>query len=113
MLDLDIARYIDRYLRVGEVNDETLGLDLIQQVKIGGSFIAEEHTARNFRRYLRQPALFDRGMSQGLGQERGKDALAAAHEQWRAVLAKAEPYRVSPEKEREIDRIVAAAERLL
>jgi trimethylamine--corrinoid protein Co-methyltransferase len=113
MLDLEIARYIDRYLRIDEVNDETLGLDLIQRVKIGGSFIVEEHTARNFRRCLWQPELFDRGMSHGLSQERANDAVAAAHDQWKAVLAKAEPYRVSPEKEREIDRIVAAAERLL
>ena len=78
MLDLEIARYIDRYLLIDEVNDETLGLDLIQQVGIGGSFIAEEHPARNFRHCLWQPALFDRGMSRGLGQERAKDAVADA-----------------------------------
>jgi trimethylamine--corrinoid protein Co-methyltransferase len=113
MLDLEIARYIDWYLRMGEINDGTLGLDLIQQIGIGGSFISEEHTARNFRRCLWDPALFDRGMPQGLGQELAKDMVVAAHDQWTALLAHAEPYQVPPEKEREIDRIVAAAERLL
>ena len=113
LLDLEIARFIDRYLRMGEIKNEILGLDLIQQVGIGGSFIAEEHTARNFRRCLWEPALFDRGMSQGLIQDLAKDAVAVAHEQLRALLMRAEPYRVPPDKEREIDRIVAAAERLL
>ena len=113
MLDLEIARFIDRHLRMEEVNDETLGLDMIQQVGIGGSFIAEEHTARNFRRCLWQPALFDRGMSQSLSQKQTKDAVAAAREQWTTILAEAEPYYLPPEKEREVDRIVAAAERLL
>ncbi len=92
MLDLEMARFIDRHLRIDEVDKETLALDLIQHVGIGGSFIAEDHTAQNFRRCLWQPALFDRGVSHGLSQERAKDAVAAAHEQWMAVLAHAEPY---------------------
>ncbi|HXX21598.1 MAG TPA: trimethylamine methyltransferase family protein [Terriglobia bacterium] len=113
ILDLEIARYIDRYMGGYQVSDETLSLDLIQQVGIGGSFIAEEHTARNFRQCLWQPALFDRGMSQGLSQEQEGDAVAAARDEWRSLLAKTEPYHIPPEKEREIVRIVAAAERLL
>jgi trimethylamine--corrinoid protein Co-methyltransferase len=113
MLDLEIARYIDRYLRLGEIKDGISGLDLIQRVGIGGSFIAEEHTARNFRRYLWQPELFDRGMSEGLRQDLAKDAVAVAHDRLRVLLRQAEPYQLPPEKEREVDRIVAAAARLL
>jgi len=113
MIDLEIAQYIDRYLRFGKIEDTGLGLDLIQQVGIGGSFIAEEDTARNFRRCLWKPTLFNRATSQGLSEDRRKDMVGSAHEQCKALLARSEPFHVAPEKEREIDRIVSAAESAL
>ena len=42
-----------------EVNEETLALDVINQSMTSGSFLAEEHTLKHFRKFW-QPTLFDR-----------------------------------------------------
>jgi trimethylamine--corrinoid protein Co-methyltransferase len=49
-----------RLMRGIEVNDETLMLDVIDEVGPGGEFISREETARNFRKEIWMPRLMDR-----------------------------------------------------
>lgn len=42
-----------------EVSDESLTLDLIEEVGPGGDFIGETHTYENFRKFW-QPTILDR-----------------------------------------------------
>ncbi len=52
-----------------EVDDETLGLDLIHKVGPGGHFLTEEHTVENFRKVW-YPTMMDRSR---LGTRAGKE----------------------------------------
>ncbi len=56
----EIIGYVERILRGIEVTDEKLGIETIERAKQQGSFLAEEHTVRHFRRELWFPQLLDR-----------------------------------------------------
>ena len=51
---------VRRLLRGIEVNDETLALDIIEEVGPGGNYIAEEHTMENFRENISSSELLNR-----------------------------------------------------
>ena len=51
---------VRRLLRGLDVNDETLAVDVIEEVGPGGHFIVEEHTVENFRSVLWSPKLLNR-----------------------------------------------------
>ena len=48
-IDDEIAGYIKRILRGFEVTDETLAVDVIQDVGVNGDFLGHEHTAARYR----------------------------------------------------------------
>lgn len=53
--------YLKRMLASFKVNDETLALDVIREVGIGGNFLAQTHTAKHMRRELwRSKGIFTR-----------------------------------------------------
>jgi trimethylamine--corrinoid protein Co-methyltransferase len=63
-----------------KVTEETVAADLIESVGIGGSFVAEEHTARHFRQGSFMSKLLNRQGWEGWSAEGHKDALARACE---------------------------------
>ena len=112
MVDLEIARYVRAYCGDGgiDVSDDTLAVDVIRQVGIGGSFLEHEHTLQNFRQRTWFPDLMDRRLSQGPDKDRETEMLAAAHRQWRQVVEDHEPFALTDEQSAEIDAIVREAE---
>ena len=56
----EIIGYVERMLRGIDVSDEKLGIETIESAIEQGSFLAEEHTVRHFRRELWFPQLLDR-----------------------------------------------------
>ncbi len=56
----EIISMVRRIMRGVEVSDETLLLDLIDQVGPGGQFMSERHTARHCRAEIWTPTLMDR-----------------------------------------------------
>src|SRR4030042_6724430 len=48
-----------------EVNEETLGVDVVKKVGVGGSFIAEEHTLRHARETYWKSNLFNQASWEG------------------------------------------------
>ena len=59
VIDSEVVRYMRRTLKPIEVNDNTLALDVIRRVGIGGNYFAEEHTLKNFRNELFFSNLFE------------------------------------------------------
>lgn len=49
VIDDDIMSYAKRFSRGFEINSETLALDIIKKVGVGGEFLTEEHTMNNFK----------------------------------------------------------------
>jgi len=58
VIDNEIIRGVRHILRPIEVNDDTLALDVVRQVGIGGHFLDHDHTARHFRREMFLSPLF-------------------------------------------------------
>ena len=112
ILDLEIARAVCFLARGFEVNEETLALDVIKSVGIGGNFLTEEHTILHFRKALWFPQILDRASSQGLTADMESDMLDKAHEEFKTALS-AEPYIIETDKAKEIDKIVRKAGEVL
>jgi len=56
----ELIGYVERLMRGIQFDDEALGLDLVEQVGPGGTFMDQEHTAMHFRKELWFPKLLDR-----------------------------------------------------
>jgi trimethylamine--corrinoid protein Co-methyltransferase len=109
VLDDEIAGMMLRLARGIEVNEDTLALDLIKQVGWEGNYLAERHTAQNFRREHFLPKLLPRDVRQTWEQKGAKTTLDLAREKVRAILAKHQPRVLDPTVERELQAYVGMA----
>jgi trimethylamine--corrinoid protein Co-methyltransferase len=113
MIDIDNSKALNRFLDGMEVNAETMCMELIHEMGIGGSFFGTDHTAENFRQNVWIPELFNRSAAT-LGKITSeKDIVAEAHHKWRELLKTNDPYVLDSYKSKEIDRIVKKGEELL
>ena len=63
VIDKEIVEIIKQFIKKREINEEKIGFDVIKEViEKDGSFISSEHTVRNFRDELWEPAIFTRDM---------------------------------------------------
>jgi len=111
IVDNEMAAYVKRVLRGFLVDEDTLALDVIRQVSIGGSFLGEVHTRKHFRRELWFPTAFDRRRWDEWWADGAQTMADWAHERKAQILAEHYPSGLEPDLVREIDNIVAAARR--
>jgi trimethylamine--corrinoid protein Co-methyltransferase len=78
--------YVERLLGELEISEETLGLEVLAQARDTGSFLAEEHTVRHFRRELWFPQLLDRRFFQSWADDGKKDMAARCREMRDRIL---------------------------
>ncbi len=79
IIEDEALSYFKRMLASFEVNDDTLALDVIKEVGIGGNFLAEPHTVRHMRDQLWQPGgIFARGDYQAWADAGAKSTLDRA-----------------------------------
>ena len=109
VIDNEIFRGMRRILKPIEVNDDTLALDTIEKVGIGGNFLGEQHTVDHFRDELFFSNLFEtvkwdaaHGASTKGMEERARELARSLWEE------KPEPV-VDSATMKEIDRVVAHA----
>jgi trimethylamine--corrinoid protein Co-methyltransferase len=92
VIDDEWASAVAHILDLGfEVNDETLAVDTIRRVGIGGSYLAEEHTVRHMRETYWPARLFNQKSWDAWMEAGGKDAYARAHERVLQILAEHYP----------------------
>jgi trimethylamine--corrinoid protein Co-methyltransferase len=113
VLQHEVVAFVESVLRDLEFSDEELGLEVIEAVGPGGTFIDQEHTVRHLRRQLWVPSLLDREFYQAW-----KDAGALATEQRcrqrrDEILAGHTPEPLPADLERAIAAVVDAARRHL
>jgi trimethylamine--corrinoid protein Co-methyltransferase len=105
----EIVLMIKRLQEGITVNDETLALDVIRQVGHGGNFMAEEHTARLFRKELFFPVLFRRQSIDQWIADGARPVAAVAHERVQEILAKAGPVPLPPGADQALERLLESA----
>jgi len=113
IVDNEMAGYVKRILRSFAVNEQTIALEVIKRVGIGGHFLADEHTLAHFRRELWSPELFDRRDWESWWEDGAKSMVEKAREKKQRILLHHSPEPIDPALAREIDEIVAAARREL
>ena len=118
MIDLDVNTAMYKFGRGMEVNDDTLCVDLINELEFCEkiAYIESEHTFRHFRDVLWDTRYFDRTYRREEALRPGEEdekILRKADEAWREIVAEQETIEVDPEFAAELDRIVEAARKEL
>jgi trimethylamine---corrinoid protein Co-methyltransferase len=109
VIDNEIFRSMRRTLKPIEVNSETLALDTIARVGIGGNYLGEEHTLRNFRNELFLSDLFETAKWDTAHTAELQGMEARATEMARKLWAETPEPVVDPRMAAEIDRVVSSA----
>ena len=86
VLDNDLIGYIKRVMNGIEVTEETLAVDVIDKVGIGGNYLMNPHTRKWFRKEQYIPSLFDRRKYEDWKRRGEKDAVKRAQERVEEIL---------------------------
>jgi len=113
VIDDDMVGYVRRLMGGTAVTPETLAFDVIRRVGIGGNFLSDEHTVRHLREEFWMPRLFDRLTHTQWAGAGSKTMLDRAIERVDEIMGAHEPDWMDEEMQKEVDHIVAAAEREL
>lgn len=109
----EIISYVRRIVRGFTINREKLALDVIGQVGPGGNYLAEMHTARNFREEFWRPKQLNRENPDGWraqGATRYGERVSARA---RAILARHRPEPLALEIVARLDEIAHRADAAL
>lgn len=112
VIDNEWASAFNHIFNLGvEVSEETLGVEVIQNVGVGGSYIAEAHTVKHARDTYWRAELFNQASWEAWMSKGGKDVHAMAHEKVESILAQYYPPEVliGAEAATEIEAIIAEA----
>lgn len=115
MIDLDVNLAMYKFAQGVEINDDTLCVDLINELEFceQGTYLEHEHTALHFREVLWDTGCFDRTYRKegALTAARAdEEIIRKADQAWREIVAAQDELEIEADFAKELDRIVAAAE---
>lgn len=113
VLQAETIRYVESVCRQAAFSDETLGLDVIEEVGPGGTFIDNMHTVEHFRQELWFPRVLDRDYYETWLDKGALTVEDRCKHRKEHILASHTVEPVAPEVERALDEIVDAAKREL
>ena len=110
VIDNALAAYVRRAIRPLRVDDETLALDLVDEVGPGGQFLTTAHTAEHFREELFLSPLFpDQPWAVARARPETFETAAAANDIARTLWQPPEHPVLTGDQIRAIDAVVARA----
>jgi trimethylamine--corrinoid protein Co-methyltransferase len=104
----ELIHYVKRYLAPIEVSEETLALDLIDEIGPSGDFLGADHTRQHYREDW-YPKLFDRRPYEAWAAAGGKSLRQRAHEKALHLLESHRPEPLPGDILARLDEIVAQA----
>jgi len=105
MLDNEIAALVLKVYKGFEVNSETLAVDLIKKVGIGGSYLAQPHTLKHLKEFF-IPMLWDSDPFDMWVKKGGKGPMEVAREKCDWVLKNHKPVPLDQGVSKRLDGIV-------
>ena len=105
----EIVHMVKKYLTGIRVTEETLALDVIEELGHTGNYLTHNHTAKWFRKELFFPVLFQRKSIDQWIAGGAKPIVDVAHERVRQILAKAEATPLPDGADAEMERVLRAA----
>ena len=112
LMGIEAERWIVEAGKGIEVSPDTLLVDQVRRVGIGGHSLGERHTVDNMRTAIWYPHLMDHSIS-AAGQEQVKDMMSTAARRVEMILESQDLYEAEPAQTRAIDEVVRAAEKEL
>jgi trimethylamine--corrinoid protein Co-methyltransferase len=110
ILDDDIAGMVGRFIEGEIISDETLAVDVIEEVgPIPGHYLGTRHTREWCRKEQFVPRAADRSTYPEWVAQGKKSALEHARERMEDILATHEPEPLSPAQEEDVQRILEDA----
>ncbi len=103
----EMVHMIKRFLAGIQVSDETLALDVIQELGPSGNYLTHDHTAQWFRKELFFPVLFRRQSIDTWVEGGARPVVDLAHERVEALLAKGGPTPLPAGADQELERILS------
>ena len=107
----EMIGYLKGIMKGFEVNKETLALEVINRVGIGGHFLKDEHTLKHFRKELWFPSLFDRNNWELWKGKEGNSILEKAVKKKEEILNEHKIEPLDRDIANRIDEIVKEAEK--
>ncbi len=107
MLDHEIVGLCLNAYRDFEVNDETIALDLIEKVGIGGSYLSEMHTLRNVRQF-HVPLLWDMSSFDSWVEGGKRDLMETAGQMAEKVISEHRPDELDAGTVSQLDDIIGS-----
>ena len=105
----EIADWVEHLMSPIEISDETLALDLIDEIGPDGDFLGTDHTMKHFRERW-YPGVFERGNYDQWQSAGGKSLGERAAERVEKILAEHQPEPLPEEVARAVHAVVERAE---
>lgn len=106
IMDNDSLGYLTRILSGITVEEDTLGVNLINQVGPGGNYLKVKHTRQFFRQEIFFPEIFDRQGYDAWKEAGGKTTRQLAQERARELLDSYSPEPLEPELEKDLKEFI-------
>ena len=106
----EVIGMIRRITQGFEINEETMALDLIDEVGPGGEFLTSKHTLKHFKENW-FPQLISRSPYEKWEQEGKKDLATRANEKARYILEKHTPQPLDKQIKEELSKIVKSKDK--
>ncbi len=111
LMDAEFVRMFKRAELGIQVNEDTIGLEVIAAVGPAGNYLNQRHTLKHMRKEISTAKLIDR-KSYSLWEKEGSlDMVQRANKVAKQIFAEHEPERLAPEICEKIDAIIAEAEK--
>ena len=112
VMDNEIIGMVRRFMEGIEVTDETLAVDVVDEVGIGGHFLGEDHTRDHFKDQTWFPELMNRMRHDGWRTKANKSRMSERiRDKLHDILENYEPPALDEEDQNEIDKIMERAEK--
>jgi trimethylamine--corrinoid protein Co-methyltransferase len=109
VIDDDVAKTLGKIVESFNITDETIGLDIIKEVGSSGTFLNTKQTRTMWKTEDYMPRNFDKTSYQEWINSGKKTVLDKAKERYEEILATYKPVYVTPEQDKEIDKILKEA----
>lgn len=106
ILDCDRIRYLQRFEEGFEISDETLALDLIEEVEPGGHFLNQRHTMEHCKTEFLIPDVYDRKSFDDWEENGSKSAYERANERMQDLLEEYDRPPIDADIEADLERFV-------
>ena len=111
MTDHDLIGMVERLVRGVEVSDETLALDVINEIGPGGHFLAHKHTRDHHQKEHFIPRLLDTQSYDSWAKAGSKDLRDKARDEVKRILNEHQPPRLDKDLENQLQEYIKQVER--